>query len=195
MSELSRFPDIAGCRVHHHRSPGHPSVTESVALPPIPYGGFGYARGSEVSDAIGEADCSTSLRKVSRPDGSGEPEAWPRHARKSRLCVQPMRRPAGAPGRRVNGRGGDLRAGGRSGLTWPGHLAGCSTEGLEYTGSLEISRPASLRTVMRRSGSIRGLSSETPMASVLALPIASASLAQIRPDGSIKLWPSLISKK
>ena len=46
-----------------------------------------------------------------------------------------------------------------------------------YTGTLPISRPASLMIAMRRSGSSSGLSSETPMASTVALMTASVSFS------------------
>src|SRR6476469_7169343 len=54
------------------------------------------------------------------------------------------------------------------------YWAGFSYEGLEYTGMVPISRPASLIMAMRRSGSSSGLSSETPMASTVALIIGRA---------------------
>ena len=72
------------------------------------------------------------------------------------------------------------------------YRAGFSYDGLEYTGTLPISRPASLIIAMRRSGSSSGLSSETPMASTVALMIASASSSQTKPVASKSLWPSLI---
>ena len=75
------------------------------------------------------------------------------------------------------------------------YLAGFSYEGLEYTGTVPISRPASLIMAMRRSGSSSGLSSETPMASTVALIIASVSSSQTKPDASKSLWPFLTSKK
>jgi hypothetical protein len=40
-----------------------------------------------------------------------------------------------------------------------------------------------------------GVSSETPMASTVALMIASVSSSQTKPDESKSLWPSLTSKK
>jgi hypothetical protein len=55
--------------------------------------------------------------------------------------------------------------------------------------------PASLMIAMRRSGSSSGVSSETPMASTVALMIASVSSSQTKPDESKSLWPSLTSKK
>jgi hypothetical protein len=74
-------------------------------------------------------------------------------------------------------------------------LAGCFTEGLEYTGTWPTSWPWSLITAMRRSGSSLGLSIETPMASTAALMSASVSSSHIKPDLSKSRWPSATSKK
>jgi hypothetical protein len=74
-------------------------------------------------------------------------------------------------------------------------LAGCSSEGFEYTGTLPISRPWSLIIATWRSGSSLGVSSETPMASTAALSIASVSSSQTNPDLSKSRWPSATSKK
>jgi hypothetical protein len=64
-------------------------------------------------------------------------------------------------------------------------------DGLE-TGTLQISSLESFRTAMCRSGSITDLSRETPLAIIVTM--APSSSLKFTPDGSTRLWLSLISK-